>query len=155
VGGRHQPQIPGDYPCAEPQAALRPEAVRVLSAARFCNKRVLCIYARMGWAAMQTALIEFQADGGPVVVEVEASLVGPRPAAAGEIAARASKSFAEALAGIKPIAEAMIKQLADLGPAEAKIEFGVKFTAKAGVVLASAESEAHCKITLGWIKPTK
>jgi hypothetical protein len=102
---------------------------------------------------MPKALVEFESKDGPVTVEVDAHLAGPRPAAAApDVASKAAKSFTDALAGIKPIAAGIMSQLADLSPAETTVEFGVKFTAKAGVILTSAEGEAHCKVTLSFKK---
>lgn len=100
-------------------------------------------------------LVEFATDGGRVFVEVEGQLEGPMPASPGTIAAKASESFEDAVAGIRPIAEAILAQVRELGPAEATVEFGIKFTAKAGVVIASASTEGHCKICLKWNKPEK
>ena len=37
-----------------------------------------------------------------------------------------------------------------LQPSEAQVEVGFKFSAKAGVILASADSEATFKVTLKW-----
>lgn len=103
---------------------------------------------------MPTNLIEFRSNDGPIVVEIEQGLTGPLPAASpGEVAGKAKDSFSEAVAGIKPIAEAVIGQLRELGPTETTVEFGIKFSAKAGVILASAATEGQCKITLSWTKP--
>lgn len=98
-------------------------------------------------------LVEFANGGGRVVVEIEDQLAGPLPASAGSVAGKATESFEEAVAGIRPIAEAVLAQVRELGPAEATVEFGIKFTAKAGVVLAAASTEGHCKISLKWTKP--
>jgi len=98
-------------------------------------------------------LIEFTNNGGRVVVEVEDQLAGPLPASPGTVTGKATESFEEAVAGIRPIADAVLAQLRELGPAEATVEFGIKFTAKAGVVLAAASTEGHCKISLKWTKP--
>ena len=102
----------------------------------------------------RTAVVEFESDHGPVRVDVEELGSGSLPAAGGGKAfGRAEASFEAAVAGIRPIASAVLAQLKDLGPTEATVEFGVKLTAKAGVILASAASEGHCKISLEWTMP--
>ena len=101
----------------------------------------------------QPVLVKFESDSGPILVEVAEVQVGPLPAAAGNAGVKDSgRKFMEAMSGIRPIAEAVLAQIEGLAPSEAKVEFGVKLTGKAGVVLASAESEAHLKITLTWTK---
>lgn len=105
---------------------------------------------------MPTQLIEFPMEDGDgrVVVEMDPTLSGPIPAASpGEIAGRAATTMEEAAAGIRPIARAILNQLTELGPQAVTVELGIKFSAKAGVVLASAASEGHCKVTLSWDKP--
>lgn len=104
---------------------------------------------------MAKHLVEFPTEGdGHVVVEMEETLSGPVPAtAAGEIAERLDQNFETVAQGIKPIARAILRTLKDLGPETVAVEFGIKFSAKAGVVLASAASEGHCRITLSWKRP--
>lgn len=61
--------------------------------------------------------------------------------------------FETALNGLKPIANAVMETLNDLNnPSEISLEMGVKFGAKTGVILASADTEATMKITLKWHK---
>lgn len=88
--------------------------------------------------------------GGDVVVELDDAIGGPVLAGKqGEIVA-ASESFEKAAAGIRPIAQTVLANLKDLGPEAITVEFSVKFTAQAGVVLAKASTEGACKITLTW-----
>ncbi|MBF0375337.1 MAG: hypothetical protein HQL39_18240 [Alphaproteobacteria bacterium] len=98
-------------------------------------------------------LIEFDSESGPIFVEVdddqpgrhEASNVTPKPR-------KADKSFLDAIAGIEPIARAVMAQIEKVAPNEASVEFGVKISSKAGIVLASAEAEGTLKVTLKWVK---
>jgi len=101
-------------------------------------------------------LVEFPTEGGGnVVVEMEESLSGPVPAATpGEIAERLNQNFETVARGIKPIARTIMSTLTDLGPEAVAVEFGIKFSAKAGVVVASAATEGHCKVTLSWNRPS-
>jgi len=103
----------------------------------------------------RTVLVEYEAPGGgTVLVEMAEQQTGPLPAstAGGTPSRKAGTQFMEALAGIRPIAEAVLKQIEGLAPSQATVEFGVKLTGKAGVVLASAESEGHLKLTLTWTR---
>lgn len=102
----------------------------------------------------EVVLVEFAGDSGPVLVEVEDQRVGPLPAsAAGSEIRNAGRSFREAIAGIEPIARAVMAQLETLAPNEATVEFGIKLTGKTGIVLASTEAEGHFKLSLTWKKP--
>lgn len=59
--------------------------------------------------------------------------------------------FQTAVKGIKPVADTVLdvlKQLKD--PSEISLEMGIKLGAKAGVILASANSEATMKVTVTW-----
>jgi hypothetical protein len=101
-------------------------------------------------------LVEFpQEDGTSLVVEVdepapEGGIV--RAARPGEIAEKASQTFEAALSRIKPMAGAIFTALRDLAqcPEQIQVEFGVKISASAGAVLASAGVEGNYKVTLTW-----
>ena len=97
-------------------------------------------------------LVEFDLrEGGSIIVEVDDAISRPvRVSKPGEIADKAKKSFDEAVAGIRPIAQAVVSQLVELAPETISVELGVKFSAEAGVVLAKAASEGTCKLTLTW-----
>ncbi len=63
----------------------------------------------------------------------------------------AGEKFEKALEQIKPVAKALRNALQELNkPEEIQLEFGVKFSAKAGIIFASADSEAAFKIALKW-----
>jgi hypothetical protein len=100
-------------------------------------------------------LAEFQIQGttDTVIVEISASAEGLVPVAnPGDIAVKVGQSLEAALQKIKPAASAVVatlKSLAD-SPDEIKVEFGVKLSAKAGAILASADAEANYKVTLSW-----
>jgi NTP-dependent ternary system trypsin peptidase co-occuring protein len=104
-------------------------------------------------------LVEFaQEDGTSMVVEIdepapEGGVV--RAARPGEIAEKASQTFEAALSKIKPMAGAIFVALNDLAqcPEQIQVEFGVKITASAGAVLASAGVEGNYRVTLTWSSP--
>jgi hypothetical protein len=101
-------------------------------------------------------LIDFQLDPDTrVLVEVGLDTVpqGPqRVSAGGVLIENASEAFDTALAGIKPIARSIMTQLGEAvaDAKEIQVEFGIKLTASAGVVLAKASTEGHCKISIKW-----
>ena len=69
-----------------------------------------------------------------------------------EVAAKAQQTFESALEKIKPVATALIKKLREPidAPDEIGVEFGVKLSGEAGVVLAATGVEAHFKVSLAW-----
>jgi hypothetical protein len=104
-------------------------------------------------------LMEFPLeDGTSVVVEVdepvpeEGLVQAARP---GEVAERASQTLEAALQKVKPMASAVLATVRDLAqrPDEIRVEFGVRVTAQAGAVLASAALQGHYCITLLWKAP--
>lgn len=101
-------------------------------------------------------LIEFPLnDGSSVVVEVDEPDVErgvAKAARPGEVAERAKETFEAALERIRPAAATIIGKLRDLvdPPDEIEVEFGIKLTAEAGAVLASAGVEANYRVTLTW-----
>ena len=103
-------------------------------------------------------LLEFPIEGGgSLVVEVdEPENAGPRPAGVGDGALeRATTGLDQAIAKVRPLAEALLTQLQSLTrqPDEVTVEFGIKLNAAAGIVIASTAVEGNCKITLGWKPP--
>ncbi len=106
-------------------------------------------------------LIEFPLeDGTSILVEVdqpepEGGLV--KTARPGEVVARASQTLEQAMEKIKPAAAAVIKKLRGLSdpPDEISVEFGIKLSAEAGAVVASAGVEANYTVTLKWEREKK
>jgi hypothetical protein len=95
--------------------------------------------------------IEFQHGNSVVVVEVDdPTLRGDQLGSVSGAVAKATQSFEEAAAKIRPIAETILSQVSALAPEGVTVEFGIKFSAQAGVVLAASAVEGNCKITLSW-----
>lgn len=62
--------------------------------------------------------------------------------------------FSDAIKHIRPTAEAVLTALRGMNtPNEIGLEFGVKFSAKAGAFLVSADGESHFKVALKWTNP--
>lgn len=101
-------------------------------------------------------LVEFPvgADGETLVVEVvePAATSGEGRATRRRGILQADRDLEDALDRVRPAAAALLGKLRGLAesPDEVTIEFGVKLTAKAGAVLASAAIEGNYKVTLTW-----
>ena len=101
-------------------------------------------------------LIEYPLEGGGVIL-VEVDGVEPtgsrvRGGSPAEVAERARQTFEASLERIKPAAAAIIAKIRELSdkPEEIGVEFGIKLSAEAGVVIASTGVEANFKVTLLW-----
>jgi hypothetical protein len=98
------------------------------------------------------------AEGGSIKIEVgEAPL--PRPAAGPvvrsarpvELASAATETFEHALAGVAPAATALVSKLrSSAEPSEITLEFSLKVSADAGVVVARTGGEANFRVLLKW-----
>src|SRR5579864_3072199 len=100
-------------------------------------------------------IVEFSTRQGPIYVEVDDSdaLRGEVLAANDSgVAARAKKTFEEALQSVKPGIEEALALITDLikKPSETEIDFGLKIDAAAGAVFAKAGAEATFNIKLTW-----
>ena len=75
-----------------------------------------------------------------------------RVAAGGVAAEQATKAFDAALAGIKPIAAIVMREVtaAVADADEISVEFGIKLTANAGIIIAGTSAEGNCKISIKW-----
>ena len=68
----------------------------------------------------------------------------------------AQQRFTDAIARVKPAAEFVLNAFREMNePDQIGLDFGIKFNAKAGAVLASVDSEATFKVTLIWKKAGK
>jgi hypothetical protein len=98
------------------------------------------------------------AEGGSIKVEVDEAptplhATGPvtrsgRPA---ELASTATDTFEQALAGVGPAARSLISKLrATTDPSEITLEFNLKVSADAGVIVARTGGEANFSVQLKW-----
>jgi NTP-dependent ternary system trypsin peptidase co-occuring protein len=101
-------------------------------------------------------LIEFEIDGGSIFVEadevsLEKSGRVQRGRSSGDEGDGRAQRFVEAVEKVRPAAEAVLKAFQEMHtPDEIGLEFGIKFSAKAGAILASVDSEATFKVSLKW-----
>ena len=95
-------------------------------------------------------------DGSTIVVEVNEpeGERGTRRAARGseEEPEKAPQTFEHALSKIRPATEKVITTLRGLTqkPDEVEMEFGFSLSAEAGVIIASASTQANYRVTLRW-----
>jgi hypothetical protein len=96
------------------------------------------------------------AAGGSILVEVDDATDGPVVRGRGGAVAVASltEPLESVLAGLGPATQAVLSQLRGLAqsPHEIEVEFAVKLTADARIVLARAGGEANFRITLKWAR---
>lgn len=90
-----------------------------------------------------------------VLVEVEADPhAGPRPISRDALGA-AHETFRQALDRVRPALQEVSTTLQTLNnPDAVTVEFGLKLTVNAGVILASTASEVTFKVTICW-RPQK
>ena len=66
----------------------------------------------------------------------------------------ADERFNKVAANIRPAAQVVLDALRGLNsPKEIQLEFGLKFSAKTGVIVASADSEVNFKVSVKWENP--
>lgn len=109
---------------------------------------------------MTRYLLEFplgQDEGKTIIVEVDEpeAIAGPERAArwAGRKKLEpeeAGETFEHALERITPAATALVARLKGVAADDYTVEFGIKLSGTAGVVIASASTEAHFTVRLGW-----
>jgi Trypsin-co-occurring domain 1 len=99
-------------------------------------------------------LLRWETDDGPVVVEVDSndpgfSQVSRKP---GEDIIDVNERFEGALDRVRDAAVSALRTFRDksLDPDEVSLEFGVKFTASAGAVIAKTAVEGNLTVKLVW-----
>lgn len=67
----------------------------------------------------------------------------------------ATENLEKAMKPLKTISNSIINCMKEItnNPDEIEVELGLKFSAKAGIILTSLDSEANLKIVLKWTKP--
>ena len=96
------------------------------------------------------------ADGGSVLVEVADTSTG-RPVTRGggrteELVTTASASLEQALDGLGPVVKGVVSRLREAAdwPDEVNVEFAIKLSADANVIIAKTSGEANFKISMTW-----
>ena len=93
-------------------------------------------------------------DGGSIIVEAPEELAPAgvvRASKPGEVVRTAAHTLEDALdQTLRPVAQALMSQLAELKPQEAEISLGLKLSAEAGVVISKVAGEASITVKLTW-----
>ena len=99
-------------------------------------------------------LLRWETDDGPVIIEVDSrdpgfSSVSRKP---GEEIIDVKGRFEGTLDNVRSAAVSALRTFRDksLDPDEVSLEFGVKFNATAGAVIAKTSGEAHLTVKLVW-----
>lgn len=98
-------------------------------------------------------------DNSTVRIEVEPSPTqrGTAPVArVADLVEKAQEGFEEALENVRKVANRVADkmQALELKPAKTQVQFGLKFTAEAGAIVAKTAAEAQLQITLVWERAT-
>jgi Trypsin-co-occurring domain 1 len=102
---------------------------------------------------MGNRVVQFKiGQQGTLLVEVDEA-AGNRAVAKGVIE-KARQSLEESLAAVTPGINAMVEHLQELAsnPDEFGLEFGIKFTAEAGAIVAKTAVEGNITVNLKWAK---
>jgi hypothetical protein len=101
-----------------------------------------------------TQLVEFDLrEGGTVLVEVDGA---PRPVTrgggTGELATRAGESLEQVLGRVGPAVHGVVSELRSTAdwPEQVEVEFAVKLSADANVIIARSGGEANFRVALRW-----
>jgi len=99
--------------------------------------------------------IEYELEDGTTVLiessEPESGVVRASRDKEGNVIKKAGQRFEAALAGIKPWADALRRQLDDLLADEIEVTFGVKAVGEAGnFAVGKVGAEANYEVTLKW-----
>ncbi|WP_220505840.1 CU044_2847 family protein [Microbispora sp. H10830] len=104
-------------------------------------------------------LVRWEVDGEPIVVEVaEQDAEGFQAVGIGGHGIIEAKSrFEDSLRNVRDAATRVLDSFRDkqLNPDEVELEFGVKFNAAAGAVVAKASTEGHFIVKLTWARQEK
>jgi Trypsin-co-occurring domain 1 len=92
--------------------------------------------------------------GGRAVVEVDGAevsagleLASPGP---GQVAARAQRTLQESLSELQLSLKVLLDRLAEIGPDEVVVEFGLKLGGETGVIIAKGNAEVNFAVSLTW-----
>lgn len=103
---------------------------------------------------MTIKLIRFEEQGQePIFLEVDpVSTTGEELASVDGVIGKAKESLERTLGPVADIIRSVVSSIrpADLGIDEVEIEFGLKFSAEAGVVISKASTEASLVVKAAW-----
>ena len=90
--------------------------------------------------------------GGAKTAGATKGALGAKLGTGDKLVREAGRSLEDALKDVAPAIEALRRMALSVSqPKEVSLEIGLKLSAKAGVVLASADAEGSLKVTLKWV----
>lgn len=108
----------------------------------------------MAGGSLVVQLVSFRTeDGGEAVVEIGEEEPGVVAVSrVGDAIAEATGSLEAGLERIRAVAQTTLNRLVaqPRPPEEVTVEFGVRFNAKAGAVIAQTETGGHLKVSMVW-----
>ncbi len=105
-----------------------------------------------------THLVELELeDGGSILVEADEPSRGPmtRGGRGDEVVTRAGESLEQVLGRLGPALRGIVTQLRETAdwPDQVDVEFAVKLSTDASVIIARTGGEANFRIALRWARP--
>jgi hypothetical protein len=91
-------------------------------------------------------------EGESIQIEVDDSRGPHRVAREGQVA-EAGRRLEDVLAQARPAVRAVLASMSDLAADEREVEFGLKLTGEAGVVVAKTAVEGNFVLRLKWVRP--
>jgi hypothetical protein len=88
--------------------------------------------------------------GGTVLVEVEDTTAGVRPAGAKEGVVDAGRRLRDAMSDLRSIISDSVAELSTLDLHEIRLEFGIRFSGEAGILITKAVAEGNMQISVVW-----
>lgn len=100
-----------------------------------------------------TAILRYEVGSGTVLVEVADDSFGvERPSRNEQGITDAGRRLEDALAAIRPAANAAAEVLKEVGAEHLELQFGVKLAGEAGAIIAQNCSEAHFIVKLSFTR---
>ena len=101
-----------------------------------------------------TAILAFDtAEGDSIKIEVDDPRGGPRPVSRDGQVVEAGRRLEDVLDQARPTVRAVLAAVGGLAADEREIEFGIKLTAEAGVLVAKTAVEGNFILRLKWTSP--
>jgi hypothetical protein len=103
------------------------------------------------------SLVQFDSESGPILVEVEPTYTGPvtRGGRSEQAIAQAGASLESMLGRVGPAVKGIVAELREAAdwPDEVEVEFAVKLSTDANVIIARTRGEANFRVALKWARP--
>jgi hypothetical protein len=103
-----------------------------------------------------STIVAFDTDEGDFIkVEVDDPRGGPHRVSRDDQLTATGRRLEEVLNEARPTIRAVLSAMSGLAADEREVEFGIKLTAEAGVVVAKTALEANFVLRLKWTRPER